>query len=156
MVRCCNGGVWMVVDDGVRLRIRTTSSSSCSVSIWRRARRKVAWWRCGGAKAAGRRGGGSQAHWPRSGPWWVGSFTLTSPVSWVCWCGQSRMAAAGVAYVQQRGGRDFTDPTWARPGLLGLVCPCCRVWSTPANGSRGRLPGGCAAVALRFQPTYAL
>jgi hypothetical protein len=31
--------------------------------------------------------------------------------------------SGGDTYVQQRGCGDFTCPIWARPGLLGLVCP---------------------------------
>ena len=37
-----------------------------------------------------------------------------------------------MAYVQQRGGGDFTGPSRARPGLPGLVCPCYRIRSAPA------------------------
>jgi hypothetical protein len=88
VVLWCNGGVWTAVEDGVRLRIGMASSSSCSASIWRRARRGVAWWHRGGARAAG------AARWwqpgPDLGPGGLIASLWHSPVSWVCWCGQSR------------------------------------------------------------------
>ena len=59
--------------------------------------------------------------------------------------------AAASAYVQQRGGGDFTDPFRGRPGLPSLVCLCYRVRSAPADGGGGSPPGGCAAAALRLQ-----
>lgn len=63
----------------------------------------------------------------------------------------SKRAGAVATYVQQRGGGDFTGLSGARPGLLGLVCPCCRVRSALAVGGGGSPPGGCSAAALRLQ-----
>ena len=62
----------------------------------------------------------------------------------------SRVVAA-TAYVQQRGGGDFTDPFRDRPGLLGLVCLCYRARSAPADGGGGSPPGGCVVAVLRLQ-----
>ena len=65
--------------------------------------------------------------------------------------GVKQEGSGSVAYVPQRGGRDFTGPPKARPGLPGLVCPCYHVRSAPVGGGGGRPPGGRAAAALRLQ-----
>jgi hypothetical protein len=63
----------------------------------------------------------------------VGLLTPSEPhvCSW-WWCGAEQVDSSGDAYVQQHGGGDFTGPIWPWPGLMGLVCPCCRVRSAPA------------------------
>ena len=59
-----------------------------------------------------------------------GSFTGSSESGRTYGVGHE--GSGGVAYVQQRGGGDFTGPLGTQPGLHGLVCPCYRVRSAPA------------------------
>ena len=59
-----------------------------------------------------------------------GSFADPSESGWTY--GVEHEDSRGMAYVQQRGGGDFTGPLGTGPGLPGLVCPCYRVRSAPA------------------------
>lgn len=118
-------------------------------------------WQVRLASAQVRRGVAVQSRrpiWAQAGPFWTwsGQAALAGDVTW-SGCGstgRSRMAVTAAAYVQQRGGGDFTGPTWARPGLRGLVCPCHRVRSAPAGGGGGRPPGGYAVAAIRTQTVF--
>jgi hypothetical protein len=109
----------------------------------------VVGWRRGGAGAAGRRGGDGQDPlaqiWALRGPSGPrrACLFLFADVSWSWsrWCGAVQEGAAALTYV-----KDFTGPIWARPGLQGLVCPYCCVWSAPAVGGGGSPPGGCVAA----------